>query len=158
MILTVILLTMWVLTRLRGAFIDGLGHKIGEAAEKHRELLGEENKETAACESFDESCMVKKLLVKLRDAAPPGARFINAREISESDLPALAPAGVLVYGNRNIASALLIITYLKQNRFLYSLAMQYLSVALPPKAWKFYSLILSDNCPVKMIRKYAGQD
>jgi AAA family ATP:ADP antiporter len=157
-ILAVILGSMWVLTRLRGAFIDGLAHKIGEAAEKHRGLLGGENGETDACEGFDESGMVKKLLTKLRDAAPPGARFINAREITENDLPALAPAGVLVYGNRNIASALLIISYLKQNKTLYSLAMQYLSVALPAKAWKSYSLILSDNCPVKKIRKYAGQE
>jgi ATP:ADP antiporter, AAA family len=153
-IIAVIVFTMWVLLKLKGAFIEGLGQKIEEAAEKHLEISGKDFQAPEHAENFSEERVIAMLMTIIRDSIPDGARFINAREAIEGELPALAPAGTSVYNNRHIGWALLIIAHLQSNRSLYSLAMQYLSVALPRKAWQIYSLILSDNSPVRKIRAF----
>jgi ATP:ADP antiporter, AAA family len=155
-IIAIIAFTIWVLLKLKGAFVEGLKQKLDEAFERHGELFEGIPEVRQKIDGFMEPEILKRLMARISDSIPEGARFVNAREAVEGDLPSLAPAGVSVYNDGHIGRALLIIAHLKNNKTITSLAMQYLSIMLPRNAWKTYSLILSDRSPVNKIRDYRG--
>lgn len=168
-IIALLVINLWVLFRLSIAFVDELERKICLAwderlndrfmdvknvpdndlpLESESEASLSENKQNS---QFDEKAVIQSLILKVKEALPPGSRFVNAIEIIAENLPDLAKAGRLVYKREGIEKAILILSRFYKDSLMYSLTMQYLTLALPYRIRRTYLLILSRHASASRI-------
>ncbi|GEM_PF-1490548 len=174
-IIVLLLINLWVLYRLSRAFVNELERKIYLAWDErlsNKLSTGKEDSDADEPESsgtatvtapslqkgsFDETALLHTLSSRVKDAVPPGSRYVNAIEIIAGNLPELAKAGRLVYEREGIEKAILILSRSYKDSFLYSLTMQYLTLALPFRVRRKYLLLLSQHAPVSRIMKLYAQ-
>ncbi|MHC9539270.1 MAG: NTP/NDP exchange transporter [Vulcanimicrobiota bacterium] len=168
-IIALLFINLWVLYRLSRAFVDELERKIclawderlndrsGDMKESSDDYKPVESDSEVSLSkdiqkgSFDESALLKSLISKVKEALPPGSRFINAIEIIAGNLPELAKAGRRVYQREGIEKAILILSRYYKDSLMYSLTMQYLTLALPYRIRRTYLILLSQHAPASRI-------
>ncbi|MGV8122825.1 MAG: NTP/NDP exchange transporter [Candidatus Xenobiia bacterium LiM19] len=166
-IIALLCINLWVLYRLSRAFVDELERKICLAWDERLNDRSGDMKESSDADaqmqpdlkaspaadkgSFDETALLKSLISKVKEALLPDSRFVNAIEIIAGNLPELAKAGRLVYHREGIEKAILILSRYYKDSFMYSLTMQYLTLALPYRIRRTYLILLSQHAPASRI-------
>lgn len=169
-IIALLVINLWVLWMLSKAFVKELERKIclawdergfcaaeSEAGNSKSEApAGQDMAPSPAPdgEPFDESALLDTLASKVKDAVKPELRFVNSIEVIAGNLPDLAKGGKLVHGSEGIEKAILILSRYYKDSFLYSLTMQYLTLALPCRIRRKYLLLLSQHAPVSKILSF----
>jgi len=166
-IIALLFINLWVLYRLSRAFVDELERKICLAWDERLNDRSRDMKESSDDYkpvesdseafpakdkgSFDETALLQSLISKVKEALLPDSRFVNAIEIIAGNLPELAKAGRLVYQREGIEKAILILSRYYKDSFMYSLTMQYLTLALPYRIRRTYLILLSQHAPASRI-------
>ena len=148
-IVAVLAATLWVLWKLKGAFINGLEEKIDRIFQENAAQLPPCEQDGEICKTFNENELLLAMTQRITEGTASGGGNVNAIEAVQDLLPSLAAAGSCVYKNISINKALLILSKLHRDPVNYSLCVTYLTIALPSKPRKYYAVLLSQDIPVK---------
>ncbi|MEQ8223470.1 MAG: hypothetical protein ABRQ37_14260 [Candidatus Eremiobacterota bacterium] len=152
-IIFVLFFNFWVLYRLKQAFIEELDYKIKGLFEKHKDLFKDFRVDEIIYKDFNEKKMLDKLLNMIKDKIYEQGREIDPFDIIEEELIQLAPVGTVVYSNRRMEEAILILSRFHNDPSIYSLCTLYINLTLPGGMKKTYSLLLSHSISPQLIGK-----